>query len=200
MFLQLFGTESALELLNRTAPEVFSLCQDALFDSLVAAIGRLADPAQTGGNHNLSLLHLVERVDTSKYPDVAKELLAANEKVVQTYEPVKQVRNRLISHLDLRTCMDPKSLPIVARNEIGAVVEAIVGLMDLLDRHFCGAPVVCRDLASGGGDRLLKLLHDAEKYLEDQADIHSANAALAECGELIPLDRVLAEFGADLPS
>lgn len=39
-----------------------------------------------------------------------------------------------------------------------------------------------------------------QQYLEDQADIHSANAALAEGGELIPMDRVLAEFGADLPA
>jgi len=44
------------------------------------------------------------------------------------------------------------------------------------------------------------VLEALQQYLEDQADIHSANAALAEGGALIPLDRVLAECGADLPA
>src|SRR5436190_1811628 len=59
--------ETVIELLNRTAPGFFRICQDILVDDLFLGTRRLTDPKFTGNKQNLTLEYLTGCIDSSKY-------------------------------------------------------------------------------------------------------------------------------------
>ena len=60
-FVTLFGTKpSRIELLNKVAPEFFSIVQNALWENALLHIARLTDPQKSRGKQNLSILSMIE--------------------------------------------------------------------------------------------------------------------------------------------
>jgi hypothetical protein len=172
VFLQLYGNANNVETLNSSAPGFFYLCEDALVDSIILTISRLTEKPQTGSKNNpkfnLSLLHLVARAQTGMDADAADKLQKAVFKVKQKYDPIQSVRNHRVSHLDLPTHRHALSLPNATSDEIQSAIDAIVELMDLLDRYFTGDSIFYDDIPAGDGTHLLIRLRNAEKYWIDQ--------------------------------
>ena len=103
IFLQLYSDKEAIDLLNKTAPSFFYICQYVLLDDTMMAICRLTDPAQTGRKTNLSLQRLVDTVDDATYPDLKSNIVNVLATMQSKFEFARDHRNRRIAHAGLQT-------------------------------------------------------------------------------------------------
>ncbi|MEJ6079673.1 hypothetical protein MT391_14210 [Vibrio sp. 1-Bac 57] len=103
LYNQLFVNPNAIELLNKTAPMVFSSYQRSLLNTIYMGISRILDPAKNGrGNDsNLSFKFLVEELALTDHKELSE--LLANTLETFTSTGLKKYRNKVMSHNDLRT-------------------------------------------------------------------------------------------------
>jgi hypothetical protein len=89
-----------IALINKTSPFFFKRMQNLLFEHLIIGVARFTDPQLQGKNRNLTLHDLFEK-DTP--PQLAElEKTACN---------IREIRNKIVGHLDYKCGLDPTSLP-----------------------------------------------------------------------------------------
>ena len=106
------GTDDALK---NAAHLFFSDLNEWLIQLIFLQIGRLTDPAYTGGRSNLSVCWIVEEVGkvgglTPEIDDLAADLMRFRENI-------KLARNRVVSHADLQTFREGITLGSHSRDE-----------------------------------------------------------------------------------
>jgi AbiU2 len=174
-FCQLYASQEAVDLLNRSAPSLFAIYQEVLISDVLMAISRLSDPASTGSGkrakENLTLARLVNAVDGATCPEVRADLDHALTVMRDDCEFARENRNRRIAHSDLETALRGPSnpLPAVTRNRIENTLRAICDIMNKVegyfhdsDTHFESPPM------DGDGSALLIALKHAEAYREQR--------------------------------
>ena len=95
-YLDLFSNRDTIDLLNDVAPASFQMVEESLRSDIAMSICRLSDPPQSCGQDNLSIKTLVDK---------ASEVQGI-EKLWEDFDscckPVRQYRNKLVAHNDLK--------------------------------------------------------------------------------------------------
>ncbi len=104
-FSELVKTEGRVNLLLEVSPNAFETITKCMLDSVVLAICRLTDPAETLGETNISLLNLnsesklysnLDENTKAKLVGLDLEVTAA----VKKAKPLRTLRNKFIAHSD----------------------------------------------------------------------------------------------------
>ncbi|EPZ2425585.1 hypothetical protein ACXLRA_004264, partial [Vibrio vulnificus] len=162
LYSELFTSQESVDVLNKFNSLVFSRIQKAYIEKLCLSIACLFDPAETRKNKNLSLARIVKQCDC---PELNDKLEKLNELYVST--GIKQWRQKLLAHNDLRTLMGTKPLNL----QFGH--EDIENIMELIQEIFddISDPTVYTDIRivlpydKNGGAFIRKLQY----LLEDEA-------------------------------
>lgn len=163
LFRQLFGTDQGrIELLNRFAGGLFGVVQEVMYDDLVLALFRIADPRKTGRHENLSLDQLADtagQFDTG----LGARLQASSAAVDAHLAPHSDWRDKLVAHNDLATAQARilgAAVTGPSRRTIeGALADAREAL-NLVQAHYGEGEMRYEDviLAPGDGDALVRHL------------------------------------------
>jgi len=104
-FKKLFGKSSLrVELLNEVAPLFFYTLQRLLWFEIIMGIGRLTDPHRQGPHRNLSIAILPKLAEWYQW-QFAEELQERVSTAINTAEPVRAWRKKLVAHRDLPTAL-----------------------------------------------------------------------------------------------
>lgn len=131
-FIDLYGTESHVVLLNQTAPLFFHIVQDTFVDDVILSIGRLLDPPKSMGKENLSIAHLIDHIAkaglTALHAEVSDLYLSIRGDAAQ----LTTIRNKRLAHNDLAEKQaESASLYVgVSRNFIEEKIQRLCDLMN----------------------------------------------------------------------
>jgi hypothetical protein len=165
-FLNLYGDQAAVALLNDTAPAFFHICQDVLWDEVLMSICRLTDPSRAGNRENLTIRRLIDNVDEITYPvlktQVEAEFLASE----RFFEPARQHRNRRIAHVDLPTRVNSHPTPLsgVNKRDVDEALMAVGRIMNAIEGHFSDSETAYGGaIMQGGSETLLYWLRQGRE-------------------------------------
>lgn len=126
LYSELFTCQESVNVLNDFNSLVFSHIQKAYLEKLCLSIACLLDPAETGKNKNLSLARIVKQCDCPELDDKLSKLNCLYEST-----GIKQWRQKLLAHNDLRTLMGAKPLNLKFRHDdIENIIEIIQEIFD----------------------------------------------------------------------
>lgn len=138
-FVTLFGTKpSRIELLNKVAPEFFSIVQNALWENVLLHITRLTDPQKSGRKQNLSILSMNELIDHPETKATAGDL--ANKALAATTF-CRDWRNRRIAHRDLDLALANGAVPLelASREKVRDGLKALAAVLNTVESHYAGS-------------------------------------------------------------
>jgi hypothetical protein len=171
LYLDLFRKPENIDVLNKTTPAAFKIIERCLRTDMAMAFGRLLDPAEQGGNKNLSLQHLVQvlrtHVDGAALSTVEKQL---TEIKIQC-EPILKSRMKVYGHTDRKTALQyhENPLPHIKRSTIEKSLEMIRDFMNGIQGHFQGGVTVFDNPALfGTGADLVELLRRHVQNVEQE--------------------------------
>jgi len=174
IYRQLYAKSSErVELLNESAGTFFSLLQNILLHDTVLAIARLTDRSESRGRENLVLSQLVEKLDSSSYPDLMGRLKASLGAVDRKCEVFRKKRNRQVAHSDLMAALKVESepLPGVSREMVEDALKAIRDYMNEFEVYFCKNTMIYEHfIMDSDGETLIWQLKRAADYREGLAD------------------------------
>jgi hypothetical protein len=173
VFNELFmAPQEQMDLMDRSAGFFFLVVQDALATDLQLTIRKLADPpASFGGKkQNATVQHLLK--DALKLdPALASTLLPLCKRFTDASEPIRDLRNKVIAHLDLHTAtkMVPPP-PEITIKEVRTALDALAEFMNALGTHFGEAPTAYQmfGMQGAGPKELIAMLRTADRHLEMQ--------------------------------
>jgi hypothetical protein len=168
-FKKLFAvSEADVDLLNRSAPDVFVLTQEAMLSDILLGVCRLTDDPSMGRNENLSIGRLAQHPEILAVPELSVELSTLVADARDRASFARERRNKRIAHHDLPTALQPDVVPIApyGRRNIEAVIEALVEVLNVVERHLTGRTGYYGEVAGfGDSHRLFRILRaglDAE--------------------------------------
>jgi hypothetical protein len=164
----LFGTSpERIDLLNWAASSFFGLLDRIMRHDVILAISRLMDPKESRGKKNVSLDCLIDKlkpsIDTTLFDKWQSEL----KELKGCYEPLRKVRNRLLSHEDLEITLQYHSdpLPGISRTCIENILEKIQKLLGDIEEHFWQSRTTYQYIPSiGDGEDLIFTLESAREH------------------------------------
>ena len=169
---QLFSTEERRRFLDEKASAFFGIIQEALTESVLMALMRLTDPAETrrGRDQNLSLARLVESVRGSD-DEFSRSIDETLQEIQYHCGAFREWRNRVIAHTDQPTVFRVRPLPAILQEEIERAMQSIRGLMHRIEYHLQKGDVRYEEVISkGDGDDIVFFLQQAEEYENYQRD------------------------------
>jgi hypothetical protein len=166
ILLQLYGTQGAVGLLNRSAPQFFAIGQVAWLQDIYLTFCRLTDPIQMAGRPNLCLERYVELIDPSTHASLRRKVADSVADLQTHCEFARDHRNRRIAHSDLLTKLGrtPKPLTPVTKAMIEGAFERIRVLVNEVEAGY-GVPTTLFGFEpAGDGSELLLWLRHAEAF------------------------------------
>ena len=173
VFTQLFmGPQEQLDLLDRSAGFFFRVVQDALATDIQLTVSKLADPAESRGgkDQNATIEHLLKDVlhlDAS----LKSELMTLYETFRDASKPLRDLRNKVIAHLDLPTATKTVPPPPEATiKEVRAALDALAAFMNAVQTHFGEPPTAYGmfGMMGAGPKELVAMLRTADQHIELQ--------------------------------
>lgn len=149
-YTQLFGeSEETVHLLNQTAGLFFRVVQEGLWDSVLIGVSRLTDPAQTGGNKNLSIRSLPVLIGDKGLQGRVSDLC---ESTLVKAKHARDHRNKRIAHQDQQYFFDREARPLggVSRILINEMLQAITAVMNEVSVFYCDTTMFYDSISSGG--------------------------------------------------
>ena len=126
-----------IEVARKTAEGTFALIERALRESMIMNFGRLADPAHSGKNENLSLKNLLLALEkhwrSLKEKNSAETLLDG---VITSGKLLEEWRNKQIAHSDFETTLGLKPIPLADYQTITRTLKAIGDFMNKIEEAF----------------------------------------------------------------
>lgn len=169
-YLELFATEKVrLEILNKSAPYLFYMIQNGLFENIVMSIARITDPPASGKFQNLTLGLLPKYiVDENLKKEVELQIEWYVSKAV---EFARELRNKKFAHQDYDLHTGSAVLQVLSKKEdIEIALKSIRNLMNSITKHFDGSMTIFMQMSTNNGALgLLRTLQDgknAQKYVE----------------------------------
>jgi hypothetical protein len=145
-FHQLYGTQESVDVLNSIAPGAFSLIGYIFRREFIVAVYRITDRKAFGhgknAKENLTLKQLLHVVGENCKVQSFLDALAAKLKAIDAHcEPIRDRRNRLIAHLDLKTALNTHSTPlqIVDSKQIQECLRLLAEFMNDILGHYTDA-------------------------------------------------------------
>jgi len=143
--------------LNKVAPGLCYVIEQALWCDLVMHISRMNDRPDMGKYKHLSVKCLQDLLCATA-ESKTRDLFAD---VDQQCQFAHDSRNKLIAHRDYETALRKGAEPIPAGtlDEMQKAIDAITKLLNVLELHYCQRTVVYDAFGVlGGADRLLHVL------------------------------------------
>jgi hypothetical protein len=118
-----------IDLINKTAPLFFKRIQKLLFEHLIIGVARFTDPQEQGKNRNLTLYALFDA-----------EIPAQLEELGTTAKNIREIRKKIVAHLDLKAGIDPSCLPNRAIiSDIRKSIELIEAIIEIAWEKWAGS-------------------------------------------------------------
>jgi hypothetical protein len=159
-FIDLYGTESHVALLNKTAPLFFHIVQDIFVDDVILSILRLLDPAKSKGKENLSIAHLIDHIAQGGPAALHAEVVDLYSHIRTDAAQLIKIRNKRLAHNDLAERQN-RSVSLyagVSRNFIDEQIKRLCNLMN----------------------KIHSSLSDTETYYESAGNLPNGSLALLE--------------------
>lgn len=169
LLVQLYGTQEAVDLLNRFAPALFEQVFGVMLDDVLLRLAHLTDPARVPSNPrkvNRSLYLLLEVIEQDS-PGLTEALglRAVMGGLQAACEGIRELRNRLLAHRDWGRRAEP--LPGVSRSQLDASLVKVAGVMNAVSMHYRDMEVrFDKIFAIGTGDELVQHLGDLARRLD----------------------------------
>lgn len=125
---ELFRNTSAREMMDRTAPEFMRWMNILTHNSLINGLCRITERAETHGNANLTVEHLVEAIDWTDSRDIQAQEITIRCKCF--HRQLKKGRNKIGAHNDFDTALDDRRFEL-PKNICKQVIEQLECLMVL---------------------------------------------------------------------
>jgi hypothetical protein len=162
---ELFGTnESRIDLMNRTAPRFFTSLERVLWQDVLLTLSRLADPAATGGQQNLTFRQLLLHITN---PEMRFRFIEALNMYEAAARFARDWRHRRFAHRELSHASDAKTHSLIpaSRASVERALQAARELMNLLEDELQGGETAY-DHASDSGGGAVPLLWYLDSGLE----------------------------------
>lgn len=162
-----------VDLLNESAGTFFSLLQNILLYDTTLAIARITDRPEIRGRSNLVLGQLVDKLDSSLYPDLLGRLRDGLRVIDLKCEVFRNKRNRQVAHSDLNTALKVEVDPVagVSREMVEEALKAIRDYMNEFESYFCKSSMAYEHFTmSADGEALIWQLKRAADYRDGIAD------------------------------
>lgn len=151
-----------IDLLNKVSSYVFYVFQNNLRNELVLNISRLTEPPQTGNYYNISIPLLQRSLKAGNFDlNTQNEIqLQMDLIIMKLTPPLRELRNKIISHNDYETILGKRSTQDKLTIEIFIhLIEAINNLMNTINlKHFNSKICFENDNIPGGANQLLAKL------------------------------------------
>jgi hypothetical protein len=161
-YVELFGTKpERISLLNETAPHLFRMLQDELWETSLLRLARLTDPTNSSGKQdksNLTIQALPVLIEYAKLKEEVSKLIAV---AINDTAFCRDWRNRHIAHRDLKLALEQPTTPLAeaSRASFNKALKSLSNVLNALDGHYfqsetrfdLGAPI-------GGAVSLLYVL------------------------------------------
>jgi hypothetical protein len=150
-WLELFGKSQNTNLLSELAPASFNVILETLQNDVTMAICRLSDPPKSMGQENLSFATLVKN---GAEIEGVEDLVAEFQRMC---EPVRQRRNKRVSHRDLNSVINPSEnpLPGISKEQIDMIVKKAADILNFILQHYENAELYFHTVSPGDADTLI---------------------------------------------
>jgi hypothetical protein len=154
--------EESVDLMNKVSSYVFYVFQKNLRNELVLNISRLTDPPQTGKHINISIPLLQRSLKENNFDLKTQEeiQLQMGWIINKLTPPLRELRNKIISHNDYETTLGNRSTQDKLTNDIFMhLIESINNLINSINfKHFNSKVHFDNDNIPGGANQLLAKL------------------------------------------
>ena len=174
---ELFGKQESIQILHEVAPGAFTLIRHAFRHEIIMALSRITDPKTTGkgknAKENLTIKQLIHVIAQNCTDTAFITRLEGLEKDIETAcAPFRDLRNRSIGHLDLKTILQlhPDPLPFVDLKLIENTLKSLADFLRVVLSHYTRDYFDFVPIVTGPADhivyalseflRLQKLEHD----------------------------------------
>ncbi|WP_020472339.1 AbiU2 domain-containing protein [Zavarzinella formosa] len=140
-YIDLYGDDAHLQLMNDSLPDVFWVIQKALRSEITAAHGRLFDSSESKKKNrlpNLSLERLIEILQPHSGQENHEFWMRRLDEARQHCEPILHWRNKHIGHSDLATRMATENLPRIDREQVAEGLRFISQIVNAINTKFNG--------------------------------------------------------------
>ncbi len=127
---ELFGEDEKVDLLNNCGGQVFGIFQELLVYETLAAICRLCDPPKSMGQENNSIYNQYEKLKSSLSSADIQEIDNYLYSLQDGIKNIRTLRNKSISHNDLRVAKKAIKLPNVTFGEIDDALNLITKILN----------------------------------------------------------------------
>ncbi len=192
----LYGTgNDHIEVMNKIAPNFFSIIQKGLQENITLQIARLIDPPCTMGNKNLSIKLFPELIQNGKLKEKGKlketveKLICLTEKAA---EPCKAWRNKWHAHRDKGIVLRDKGivldaetepLPSIEQRNISDSIDAITDILDVIRSHYHGKRTSTVYIGLSQAERVLEIL---DRHIRTQQETLKAKRERVEKAKQSP--------------
>lgn len=111
LFERLYAHGEEREVIERTAPETFSMIRRMIFRELVIMISAITDSPTTGGGkrvkHNLTLKAFLTHYTVASHPTLYPRLNRLLDGVKKYSDRIRKIRNKKIAHYDHQARLGP---------------------------------------------------------------------------------------------
>lgn len=154
--------EHTVQLLNESAPLLFSIIQRQFSDSVIMEISRLTDNREIYGKYNLTIKVLPEKIQNA--PELQAEVSRLCNKATEDAGFARNHRTKRIAHNDLKYILDRTANPLqtATRDKIETCLESICEVLNKLSSHYRKTTVLYdKIVVDGGSGQLLSRLKKA---------------------------------------
>lgn len=123
-----YSNAKTLGRMNKVSPVGFGLIQRSLYADIIASLCAATDPAGKGERENLTVYRLMDEVEPISNPVEAAHLKCCRCKLDRSLPPVRDHRNKLIGHFDLKRLTSTGPI----RLEIKEIEKALVALAEAM--------------------------------------------------------------------
>ncbi|MCA9289248.1 MAG: hypothetical protein KDA05_11720 [Phycisphaerales bacterium] len=113
---------------------VVYLLNKALFDAMIAALGRLLDPASTGAFRNASIDAFLSLPHSERCADEVLRLREARESARTQYSHVLAIRNKVVAHADHNSYVTPADELKFTIEQLELLIDEMQSIVGSLDR------------------------------------------------------------------
>lgn len=144
MYRELYAaSEEQVAVLNRIAPDFFSITQNNMLSDIQVTLCKLGDPAGGGTRTNLTVLALRDEVNQKGDAPLADKLTLLCNNYNDACLQVTHRRNKYLAHFDRTTMLSEHVTPLEgpSRAEIENALKKLRELMNCVETHYTGCPM-----------------------------------------------------------
>ncbi|RCK18713.1 hypothetical protein TH8_21720 [Thalassospira profundimaris] len=132
-FNQMFESDQeTAQLLHETAPLFFHDLNHILIEYIFLQVCKITDPAKAGKRSNLTLPFLNQQLENQNL--LTEEIKRYSDEILRYRSLVQTARNRLVSHLDMKSVLAAESLGLHSSEDVVCFFECLQKYCDAVGR------------------------------------------------------------------